>query len=214
MMDSPHSSTSTRLSMLFSSRPTTPLDSPPPPPQTTPVSVPFKWEEAPGKPRKPPCHVDINNPKHTKTLELPPRLLFLEYSNNKVSTMDLPSPTTVLAGPYVGRAMSFTTSYRTPRDNTVTSNSFSNFGSARFASSKNITEDDSEGIFDFFQHNNTPRSSSNNKKLKFSKIPRRYLSLSNNHSNTNSHFWASIYESFKQMVPWKRKQEKQRKRAY
>ncbi|KAL1344266.1 hypothetical protein HN51_018125 [Arachis hypogaea] len=198
MESSPHS----RLSMLISSRPTTPPDSPPPPPHTAPVSVPFKWEEAPGKPRQP-CHVDTNEKDSNRSLELPPRLLFLEYSNsnNKVSSMDVPSPTTVLAGPYVGRAMSFTTSYRTPRD---THNSFSTFGSARFPTSTNIPHHHPEGTFDFFPPHH-------NKKVKF---PRRYLSLSNNHPNTNSHFWASIYESFKQMVPWKRKQEKQRKRAY
>lgn len=92
--------------------PRLPLFNPPPmhspersgmvtPPLHTSASVPFGWEEEPGKPR--PCtalatfssssssHQTPNN----KCLELPPRLLLTDANLTK-----LPSPTTVLDGPY------------------------------------------------------------------------------------------------------------------
>lgn len=180
----------TKFSLLIS-RPSMPPESsspPPPPPQTT-VSVPFKWEEAPGKPRH--CHTE-SEPENSvvKTLELPPRLLFL----------DGPSPTTVLDGPYVGRAMSFTSSYRTPRANWN-----SNFGSSRWSGYKKITTQDSEGIFDFSPNFTTVPN------IKITRVSRRpsFWTL----SKPRSHMWASIYESFKQVVPWRRKQQTQRKCA-
>lgn len=68
------------------------------PPLFTSASVPFGWEEEPGKPR--PCTdiVSFSNPT-PKCLELPPRLLLDSQSNNNKS-MKLSSPTTVLEGPY------------------------------------------------------------------------------------------------------------------
>ncbi|KAK7258481.1 hypothetical protein RIF29_24060 [Crotalaria pallida] len=60
------------------------------PPLHASASVPFNWEQEPGKPR--PCTALVtfcDNNLLPKCLELPPRLL-------------LPSPTTVLEGPYVG----------------------------------------------------------------------------------------------------------------
>ncbi|XP_022158043.1 uncharacterized protein At4g00950-like [Momordica charantia] len=68
----------------------------PTPPRLTLASIPFLWEEAPGKPRQcagsqappsPPL------PPGERTLELPPRL-----------QTALPSPTTVLDGPEIRRA--------------------------------------------------------------------------------------------------------------
>lgn len=131
-----------KLSLLIS-RPIKPPETPPPPPRTA-VSIPFQWEEAPGKPR--PYYTE-SEPKSTesttrKALELPPRLLF---SDSKVS--NLPSPTTVLDGPYVGRAMSFTTSYRSPR--LVGKDTWNgNFGSSRWSGFRKNRED-FEGSFDF-----------------------------------------------------------------
>nr|XP_043624685.1 uncharacterized protein At4g00950-like [Erigeron canadensis] len=63
------------------------------PPLQTSASVPFQWEEQPGKPR--PCtdliiHPTITRPE--KSLDLPPRLAMLESSKSC-------SPTTVLDGP-------------------------------------------------------------------------------------------------------------------
>ncbi|XP_039684435.1 uncharacterized protein [Medicago truncatula] len=61
------------------------------PPLHITASIPFGWEEEPGKPR--PCTdlVTFSNPTLVKCLELPPRL----FIDTKV-----PSPTTVLDGPY------------------------------------------------------------------------------------------------------------------
>lgn len=162
--------TPTKLSLLIS-RPTKPPESPPPPPKTA-VSVPFEWEEAPGKPRH--CHTE-SEPENSviKTLELPPRLLFFETNN-----VDGPSPTTVLDGPYVGRAMSFSSSYRTPRTNWN-----SNFGSFRLSNHKKISTDDSEGIFDFSPHCTTMPN------VKIARVPRRpsFWTL----SKRRSHMWVS-----------------------
>ena len=75
------------------------------PPYQTSLSVPFRWEEQPGKPR--PC-TDLAtfsslSDLAPKCLELPPRL-FLETK--------LASPTTVLEGPYVGRPKFQSSSFR------------------------------------------------------------------------------------------------------
>ncbi|KAL9262424.1 hypothetical protein AKJ16_DCAP10312 [Drosera capensis] len=68
-----------------------------PSPLHTAASVPFRWEEQPGKPR--PCTTTLSHPTNTgvpKCLELPPRLLYIESSKSKDKP---PSPTTVLEGP-------------------------------------------------------------------------------------------------------------------
>lgn len=70
------------------------------PPLHPMVSIPFEWEEAPGRPRpnniSSPC-----KPKSVKCLELPPRLLV----EAKVAHMPA-SPTTVLDGPRSARSLS------------------------------------------------------------------------------------------------------------
>ncbi|KAK1364222.1 DUF688 domain-containing protein [Heracleum sosnowskyi] len=77
------------------------------PPHQTSVSVPFLWEEEPGKPR--PCTALITLPPHQKCLELPPRLQPMEYSRLITKT---PSPTTVLDGPYMGKHVTYSSSFR------------------------------------------------------------------------------------------------------
>ncbi|XP_058781447.1 uncharacterized protein At4g00950-like [Vicia villosa] len=149
-------------------------------PSKTMISVPFKWEEAPGKPRRYHTQSELENNVKT-TLELPPRLFFLE------TKLDEPSPTTVLDGPYVGRAMSFSSSYRTPRENWN-----SNFGSSRWSGFKKISKEGDEGSFDF----------SDQTKVKISRAPM---------SKAKSHLWANICDSLKQVVPWRRRKETQRK---
>lgn len=74
------------------------------PPHRNFLSVPFRWEEEPGKPL--PCLALATIPTETapKSLELPPRLLFSEAK--------LHSPTTVLDGPYVGRQRFQSSSFR------------------------------------------------------------------------------------------------------
>ncbi|XP_004502667.1 uncharacterized protein [Cicer arietinum] len=150
------------------------------------ISVPFKWEEAPGKPRHYHTQSELDNNTVRTTLDLPPRLLFLDPK------LDVPSPTTVLDGPYVGRAMSFTSSYRTPRDNWN-----SNFGSTRWSSFKKVHKEGDEGSFDFSDQ------------FKVNKIPKGG-NLSS-FSKPKSHLWASIFDSLKQVVPWRRRKEAQRK---
>lgn len=87
---------------LLTSRPRKTSEMPTPPLQAA-VSVPFLWEEAPGKPR--PGHTESKpKPKSAKSLDLnlpPCRLVFS-------------SPTTVLDGPYMGRVSSFTSSRSQP----------------------------------------------------------------------------------------------------
>ena len=65
------------------------------PPLQTSASVPFLWEQEPGKPL--PCTALITLPTHNKCLDLPPRLQPTEHSRLITKT---PSPTTVLDGPY------------------------------------------------------------------------------------------------------------------
>ncbi|KAL9260802.1 hypothetical protein AKJ16_DCAP17197 [Drosera capensis] len=79
-----------------------------PSPLHTAASVPFRWEEHPGKPR--PCSITTTTTT-TKCLELPPRLQqYNEHKHNKI-----PSPTTVLEGPYysqLGRSIFQSSSFR------------------------------------------------------------------------------------------------------
>lgn len=88
----------------------------PTPPNKTLASVPFQWEEAPGKPRR----TDNTSPSTqnstsssataARRLDLPPRLLVLTNntttdSSNKFSS-SFYSPTTVLDGPDRGQSFS------------------------------------------------------------------------------------------------------------
>ncbi|KAJ4954469.1 hypothetical protein NE237_011252 [Protea cynaroides] len=70
------------------------------PPFRSHASVPFQWEEAPGKPLCPSNTSSSSSSPMEKCLELPPRLQLTESSNNNSK----PSPTSVLDGPYVGRS--------------------------------------------------------------------------------------------------------------
>lgn len=162
----------TKLSLLTSRQSMSPeITPPPPPPPKTTISVPFKWEEAPGKPR----HYHTQSEPRTTTLELPPRLLFLEANNNNIDVV--PSPTTVLDGPYVGRAMSFTSSYRTPRASWNSS-----FGSTRWSGFRKINKEEDEGSFDFSDHCNAKTN-----KGKITRGGGSLLSL----SKAKSHLWVS-----------------------
>ncbi|KAL9237428.1 hypothetical protein vseg_011977 [Gypsophila vaccaria] len=66
------------------------------PPLHPMVSVPFEWEEAPGRPRLKNTSSPNNKPRSFRCLELPPRIA-------RVSST---SPTTVLNGPKLGRTLS------------------------------------------------------------------------------------------------------------
>ncbi|XP_047938224.1 uncharacterized protein At4g00950-like isoform X2 [Salvia hispanica] len=105
------------------------------PPFQASATIPFKWEEQPGKPR--PCSDIITRPKPAKSLELPPCM-----ADKFTKT---PSPTTVLDGPYsVGRPKF--SSFRFFRDGPEARGLFGKFkggkteaGSCRFSPSTSTT---------------------------------------------------------------------------
>ncbi|PIN24551.1 hypothetical protein CDL12_02736 [Handroanthus impetiginosus] len=178
------------------------------PPLQTLVSVPFKWEEQPGKPR--PCSDIIPLPEPVKCLELPP--CRMEPANKITKT---PSPTTVLDGPYNVGKPKFS-SFRFLREGhdsfeSCTSGSpegllggsnkkgfFSKFrggrkefdgGSSRFSSSSFCSSDSDESCV----------------KVKDSgggKMRRNGSFYSFSHARP-SHILATIYEGLKQVVQWK-----------
>lgn len=175
------------------------------PPLRSTASVPFQWEEAPGKPR--PCATEYK-PKSARTLELPPRLLSHESKTTNVS-----SPTTVLEGPYFGRSLSASHSHRfalkslEDHGRKVAKEKGGLFGSMRWGSFRKNKEvhqasfDFSSPVVDVGGYGDT--------KVKITRIRRRgsFLSV----SNTKSNFLASIYAGFKQVVPWRRRQERPKK---
>ncbi|PPD96444.1 hypothetical protein GOBAR_DD06507 [Gossypium barbadense] len=85
------------------------------PPHHALASVPFRWEEEPGKP-KPCCTTTLTTTYDLgrKCLELPPRLLILDAAKNTAGGK-LYSPTTVLDGPYMGKARFQSSSLRIGR---------------------------------------------------------------------------------------------------
>lgn len=95
--------------LSLSKLPYKPREPPLTPPLHPSLSIPFRWEDAPGKPRAatydaPPTSSAATPPKNkaARCLELPPRLLL--HDDAKITSM--PSPTMVLDGPYVGRSLS------------------------------------------------------------------------------------------------------------
>ncbi|CAH8275119.1 unnamed protein product [Arabidopsis lyrata] len=150
------------------------------PPVNIAGSVPFLWEEAPGKPRV----SDENKPPASKQnaeggggvvrcLELPPRLFFPAENE--------PSPTTVLDGPYV-----------IPR---------------RSLSVIRRSDGASEGRFDFSRSTNGrcfDRDGGGGITVKISRVKRKGSLLNLSHS---SQFLARVYQGFKQAIPWRRRQD-------
>ncbi|ESQ54477.1 hypothetical protein EUTSA_v10027290mg [Eutrema salsugineum] len=151
------------------------------PPVNIAGSVPFLWEEAPGKPRV----SDENNPPATKKnagegggvvrcLELPPRLTLQLAAANE------PSPTTVLDGPYVIPRRSLSVIRRSKKD--------------------------SEGRFDFSRSTNGRCcEGGGGTTVKISRVRRKGSLL--NLSNSKSQFLAKVYKGFQQVIPWRRRQE-------
>ncbi|KAJ4913501.1 Uncharacterized protein Rs2_08122 [Raphanus sativus] len=150
------------------------------PPVNIAGSVPFLWEEAPGKPRV----TDENKPPASKQnaggggggvvrcLELPPRLI-------SPATADEPSPTTVLDGPYVIPRRSLSVIWRSEKQTECSSNS---------SHSTNGCCCDGGGTT-----------------VKISRVRRKGSLLNLSHSKSD--FLARVYKGFKQVIPWRRKQE-------
>ncbi|AEE85396.1 hypothetical protein AtNW77_Chr4g0305621 [Arabidopsis thaliana] len=151
------------------------------PPVNIAGSVPFLWEEAPGKPRV----SDENKPLASKQneregggggvvrcLELPPRLFF--------PADDEPSPTTVLDGPYDVPRRSLSVIRRSERA--------------------------SEGRFEFSRSTNSRCcDGGGGTTVKISRVRRKGSLLNLSHSK--SQFLARVYQGFKQVIPWRRRQE-------
>lgn len=202
------SSTPIKLS-LYNSFPTKKYEPPGmlTPPMRTLASIPFKWEEAPGKPIAVAGNIGRNSPplksKTVRCLVPPPPRLTTKVTN-------MPSPTTVLEGPYTGRVLSksFTLSNNSSVKGTLIGRKerFS-LSSWRWGSYK---ESSIEGSMDFSSSVGAfgVESISDSKVRMTRRRSSRFLSLS---STTSSNLLSSIYESLKQSVPWKRRQEKMRK---
>ncbi|KAG2708457.1 hypothetical protein I3760_05G194700 [Carya illinoinensis] len=168
-----------------------------PPPRSVTASIPFQWEEAPGKPR--PCASDAKPNISARTLELPPRL----QSESKAANM--PSPTTVLNGPYVGGAcVSQSQDLHSRRLAPAKEKGGGvHFGSMRWGSfGKN--REALHGSFRFSSslvndyHDGGDESTT---KVKITRVRRRKSVMSL--AGTGSNLLASIYESVKQVVPWR-----------
>ncbi|GLU21274.1 hypothetical protein SLE2022_374200 [Rubroshorea leprosula] len=170
------------------------------PPLRSTISIPFQWEEEPGKPRL--CDTGSGKPGGTavRCLELPPRLL---YDDAKV----MPSPTTVLDGPYTFRSASLRKggSFRSLECKEKVF-----FGSSRWASFRKGGEVAADSGFNFFpsgvlNDGDGGGGSGHGTQVRITRV-RRKGSLFSLHSRSD--LWASIYTSLKQVVPWRRGQEK------
>ncbi|KAJ8529302.1 hypothetical protein K7X08_036137 [Anisodus acutangulus] len=194
------------------------------------ASIPFSWEEKPGKPH--PC-TDIiplpnnnifNEPK--LCLEPPPRL----YNYYMESTKTFLSPTTVLDGPYITSKPKFF-SFRLLRDRRRRQGSFDSSASSETGQlsafvlgSKNKVESKSwwrrpivkskpgdETSFGFPSSIDTTDCVSLIDECSGSAMKMETLRRSGSfsgHSQTKTHIWATIYEGFKQVIPWKSKKSK------
>ncbi|GMI98974.1 hypothetical protein like AT4G27810 [Hibiscus trionum] len=176
------------------------------PPLRSSASVPFLWEEEPGKPKA--CATVSPFPDNfaRKCLELPPRLQEANKNNNKVC-----SPTTVLDGPYMGRTRFQSSSFRMVKSE--------RYGS--FRGPENMVPERVEREKDGF-HGSRRRSDGGGKSYVFPSYGEEYNSSSvnirrmnkcgslNSRSLSKSHFWASIYEGLKQVVPWSKREKKDR----
>lgn len=164
-----------------------------PPLRTSAISIPFEWEEAPGKPRG----SGNGGGGAVRCLELPPRLL--SEGNNVISS----SPTTVLDGPYLGRSVSLRKggSFRGLEGNKESVY----FGSSRWgghvAPDGGIEFSSSDVIDDC-----------GGTQVKITKMRRKGSFLKAAHAG--SHVWGTIYASLKQVVPWRRGREKSRSKTY
>ncbi|CAH8318027.1 unnamed protein product [Eruca vesicaria subsp. sativa] len=149
------------------------------PPVNIAGSVPFLWEEAPGKPRvsdenKPPTSKQNTGGRGgvMRCLELPPRLI-------SPVTVNEPSPTTVLDGPYVIPRRSLSVIWRSEKQS-----------ECRSISSRSTNGSCCDG---------------GGTTVKMSRVRRKGSLL--NLSQSKPDFLARVYKGFKQVIPWRRRQE-------
>ncbi|XP_030458184.2 uncharacterized protein At4g00950-like [Syzygium oleosum] len=191
-----------------------PSDMPDPPLQTS-ISIPFEWEEVPGKPKRP---NDWSKPRVIASppcLEPPPRL----WDEDKFT--NTPSPTSVLDGPCMGRRSAQTFSFRKiggsfrspeKRGKREAKERVSIFGSMRWGILREKV-DAVEGISEFSSSFRGARSGGdgdgdgNGGDCYSHADTRRRRGGFIGRSQSKSHLWATLCENFKQVVPWRRKQE-------
>ncbi|KAK8718267.1 hypothetical protein V6N13_045508 [Hibiscus sabdariffa] len=186
------------------------------PPLRISASVPFQWEEEPGKPKPCTTVTPFSEDFARKCLELPPRLLILQEANKKKKKNKLSSPTTVLDDPYVGRARLLSSSFRM-----VKSERYGSFRAGSFSPENGVRHrDDGEMVLSKRGFVGSRRRgdvggknyvfpSSGEKGEEYSSIRMRKSGNLKSLPHSKSHFWASIYEGLKQAVPWsKREREK------
>ncbi|KAK4415816.1 hypothetical protein Salat_2689000 [Sesamum alatum] len=197
------------------------------PPLQTLASVPFKWEEQPGKPR--PCTAIIPLPPPPKRLELPPSRVLLS-SLGEPAAHKMPSPTTVLDGPYnVGRPKF--SSFRLFREahDSFDSRSSNSPESAvgvllgkrrskpgffrrtlRFKTGKKEVADGDSFSTTGCDCESYERST--RVKMEEGKLRRSGSFSSSSQPTTSAHLWSAICESLNQVMAWKtsRKSKKER----
>ncbi|KAK6918155.1 hypothetical protein RJ641_016577 [Dillenia turbinata] len=163
-----------------------------PPLGHTTLSVPFRWEEEPGKPL--PCTaLTVSKPL---VLDLPPSRL----NATPGAITKSPSPTTVLEGPYRSSSFRILTkeklgSFRKAGGNLVVVGKKGYFGNWGSSSKRSL-----KGSLVF--------SSSSSSCEESGEDSRRFLRVASSRSSSSSHFWATILESIKEVVPWRSKRSK------
>ncbi|KAL6493945.1 hypothetical protein OROGR_031854 [Orobanche gracilis] len=192
------------------------------------ASVPFKWEQEPGKPR--PGIQVTTPPEPAKCLEPPPcRMQFSAASTDPATKItETPSPSSILEGPYdynVGRA-GFSSSRFLIRDGQDSSGSYCSAGieiPTREGALPGGRKSRGKGLFGKFNGGGggvdpgcfecSSRScdssdESRRKRMENSggkKKMRRRASFSGDSHPKSSHIWATIYEGFKHVIHWKSK---------
>lgn len=200
------------------------------------VSVPFKWEEEPGKPRPCTALIALSKPE-AKFLELPPcRMPLIMVPTKKITKTS--SPTTVLDGPYNLARPKFS-SLRFLLEN---HDSFDSYSSASpenalddiWIGNKRSGKRTSSGFFNMtalkwrggkkefggdvveFSPSSIAGCDSDTescKKVKMEGKLRRIGSIStvsDARPTTHTHLWAAIYEGIKQVIPWKSAKKSQK----
>ncbi|XP_022968166.1 uncharacterized protein LOC111467482 isoform X2 [Cucurbita maxima] len=175
-------STPPKLSLF--SFPRQPLE---PPGMVTPplhesISVPFHWEEAPGKP-KPLGVIELNpKPKSARTLDLPPRL----FADTKVA--HFASPTIAADDPVAGRDPSF----RFP----------DSWAETATREGKDVNKENVKRGSEISLLAGGADDGNTRVKITRLRIRRNFLGT----SNSKSHI-ACVHGSLKQVLPWRRKHD-------
>ncbi|KAI8022074.1 Uncharacterized protein LOK49_LG03G02089 [Camellia lanceoleosa] len=182
------------------------------PPLNPSAAVPFRWEEHPGKPH--PCTALINTSTNS-SLELPPRL------QSKMTKT--PSPTAVLDGPYIPVFQS--SSFRFT-ERAVLSFGRSGGGGSPERGQLGSMVHGKRGLFGSWgRKGNTTNLVKGGKRGRGrgSFVYSSSMDIANFGDDENDgsrfrrngslsqarpHFWATIYDTFKQVLPWSKKTKK------